>query len=103
MLQEMLSDEGLGVTQEEKEVLEDLHNAGRSRGIPKLHSSGSVTVGDHTHHYIVMQRLGSNLDTLIRQKKIGSGNFVQVCQVQMHSDHCELLLADLQKHLILVH
>ncbi|BDA43535.1 probable casein kinase I isoform delta [Coccomyxa sp. Obi] len=67
-----------GMAQGELVVIESLHQSNRQgQGVPELFCSGSLSIGDTTHHFMVMQRLGNNLDALSRCREITSDNFVQ--------------------------
>jgi hypothetical protein len=47
-------------------------------GIPTMHCAGDFIIDCDRHHYIVMQRLGKNLEVLIKEKVINRGNFKKV-------------------------
>ena len=47
-------------------------------GIPVVFQCGSVSIDDCEHHYLIMQRLGTDLEDLTHQGAISQRNFLQV-------------------------
>lgn len=50
----------------------------KSIAIPWMHASGQFECGGHSHHYMVLQRLGDNLEALLEIGVITRQNFGKV-------------------------
>ena len=47
-------------------------------GIPVVFQCGCMSIDGCEHHYLIMQRLGTDLEVLIHQGAISQRNFLQV-------------------------